>query len=103
MASSKSPVGSTVYIALWRDAASSEFVVLGAYDSVADANARVRRLGREQLSDGLANLQEPDPKMRHTGAEPLRWDTADGLSCWVESHEVKGAEEAAAEDKATEV
>ena len=90
----------SVYLVLWRDSASSEFLVTAVYATLTDANRHARRLGNEVLSDGLTSLGDPEPDLRGLGAEPLRWDTADGLSCWVEEHVVKGPDEAAREDEA---
>jgi hypothetical protein len=92
--------GSSVYLVLWRDSASAEFLVVAAYATLTDANSHARRMGNEILSDGLTSLGASEPDLRGIGAEPLRWDTADGLSCWVEEHVVKSPDDAAREDEA---
>lgn len=77
----------SVYVVLWRDASSGDFLALGAFETLADANAEVRRRGSEQLSDGLTHSNS-EADAGGIDAEPLRWDTADGVACWVEQHRV---------------
>lgn len=95
-----SAAGAKVYLVLWCDAASAEFSVVAAYAAMTDANVHARRLGNEVLSDGLTSLGNQEPGLQGPGEVPLRWDAADGLSCWVEEHIVKGPDEAAREDEA---
>lgn len=74
-----------VALVLYRDAGddvpSSTTTVLGVHAGLADANAEVRRLAREQ-GVNLAGVAAND-------ISPVRWDAPDGTSCWVEAHAVK--------------
>ncbi|KAM0510185.1 hypothetical protein ACHAQF_002234 [Verticillium nonalfalfae] len=88
MASKLLGSGPHVYVLLWRDCGGNEFVALGAYAHLKDANTEAKRLGKEQLSDGLT-YSSMQADLKAQDSEPLRWDTADGISCWVERHEVK--------------
>ncbi|KAL0942813.1 actin polymerization protein [Colletotrichum truncatum] len=63
------------------DDIASSTTVLGVYAGLADANDEVRKLALEQgakLDDAAAH-----------NTEPVRWDTPEGVSCWVELHAVK--------------
>ncbi|KAK1722294.1 uncharacterized protein BDZ83DRAFT_654105 [Colletotrichum acutatum] len=61
--------------------------VMGAFASLADANAEVRRISREYAlreGDGI-----PEPAADNAGArDPVRWNGPEGNSCWVELHAV---------------
>ncbi|OHE91407.1 hypothetical protein CORC01_13325 [Colletotrichum orchidophilum] len=75
-----------IALVLYRDGgdeASSTTTVLGAFAALADANAEVRRVSREQ---GGAASSAVDAT---SDLNPLRWDAPDGVSCWVELHAVK--------------
>ncbi|KAL6829014.1 hypothetical protein J3E69DRAFT_330157 [Trichoderma sp. SZMC 28015] len=64
--------------------------ILGVYEELQDAN----RDCIFQASQGGIELLQPSPttgpdKHHISPIEPARWDTPDGLSCWVESHVVE--------------
>ncbi|KAL7909145.1 hypothetical protein GGI35DRAFT_428443 [Trichoderma velutinum] len=64
--------------------------ILGVYEELQDAN----RDCLFQASQGGIELMQESPttgpdKYHISPIEPARWDTPDGLSCWVESHTVE--------------
>ncbi|KAG7129069.1 Endonuclease III like protein [Verticillium longisporum] len=63
--------GPHVYVLLWRDCGGNEFVALGAYAHLKDANAEAKRLGKEQLSDGLT-YSSMQADLKTQDSEPLR-------------------------------
>lgn len=77
----------TVYIILHQDG--MIVTVLGVYEELQDAN---RDCLFQASRGGIDLLQEspttgPD-KYHISPIEPARWDTPDGMSCWVECHTV---------------
>ncbi|ROT41495.1 hypothetical protein SODALDRAFT_331230 [Sodiomyces alkalinus F11] len=81
------PSPNRIFLVLWRDDQNGEFVIVGVYSSIEDANIEARRMG-EDLVNGVTQVPINE-------TEPLRWDTAEGLSCWVEQHEIRGSQSAA--------
>ncbi|EFQ32331.1 uncharacterized protein GLRG_07475 [Colletotrichum graminicola M1.001] len=74
-----------VALVLYRDGGdgdASTTTVLGAYAGLADANAEVHKLAREQGVEAAGKDAGSD-------VTPARWDAPDGASCWVEMHAVK--------------
>ncbi|KAG7112873.1 Endonuclease III like protein [Verticillium longisporum] len=71
MASKLPGSGPHVYVLLWRDCGGNEFVALGAYAHLKDANAEAKRLGKEQLSDGLT-YSSMQADLKAQDSEPLR-------------------------------
>ncbi|KAL2757993.1 hypothetical protein ACRALDRAFT_1061263 [Sodiomyces alcalophilus JCM 7366] len=76
------PTPKDVFLVLWRDDESGDFAIIGVYSTIADANIEAHRMGHDHLANGVT--WAPVDEM-----EPLRWDTAEGVSCWVEQHAVK--------------
>ena len=79
----------TVFVLLHRDEVASTTLVLGVYADLQDANdeclAQAARAGvslEHQSSTSGPDTQHLSP------VEPVRWDTAEGISCWVEEHAV---------------
>ena len=83
----KSP--SAVYVLQHRDAAASTTLVLGVYADLQDANddclAQAARAG--VFLERRSSTSGPDTQ-HLSPVEPVRWDTAEGISCWVEEHAV---------------
>ncbi|UKZ75023.1 hypothetical protein TrVFT333_002695 [Trichoderma virens FT-333] len=70
-----------VYIILHQDG--MIVTILGVYEELQDAN-------RDWGIDLLQESPTTGPDKHHlTPIEPARWDTPDGVSCWVESHTVE--------------
>lgn len=83
-----------VYIILHQDGVS--VTILGVFEELQDAN---RDCLFQASQAGIDLLQEsptygPD-KYHIAPIEPARWDTPDGVSCWVESHTVEPSRVAA--------
>lgn len=83
-----------VYIILHQDGVSVN--ILGVFEELQDAN---RDCLFQATQSGIDLLQEsptqgPD-KYHFAPVEPARWDTTDGVSCWVESHTVEPSRVAA--------
>ncbi|PNP57610.1 hypothetical protein THARTR1_02608 [Trichoderma harzianum] len=77
-----------VYIVIHQDGMIA--TILGVYEELQDAN----RDCLFQASQGGIELLQDSPttgpdKQHISPIEPARWDTPDGLSCWVESHTVE--------------
>ncbi|KAJ4863241.1 hypothetical protein T069G_04195 [Trichoderma breve] len=77
-----------VYIVIHQDGMIVQ--ILGVYEELQDAN----RDCIFQASQGGIELLQDSPttgpdKHHISPIEPARWDTPDGLSCWVESHTVE--------------
>ncbi|KAK1255436.1 hypothetical protein MKX08_009431 [Trichoderma sp. CBMAI-0020] len=77
-----------VHIILHQDGAA--VTVLGVFEELQDAN---RDCLFQATQAGIQLLQESPtqgPDKNHIAPiEPARWDTPDGVSCWVESHTVE--------------
>jgi hypothetical protein len=78
-----------VYILLHQDLTTA--AVVAVFTSLCDANVHCLGLAAQA---GI-RLEQPSPTCGPDGQsmtplEPLRWDTADGVSCWVEQHAVRG-------------
>ncbi|KAI9163017.1 hypothetical protein HJFPF1_04614 [Paramyrothecium foliicola] len=75
----------TVYVLLYRDV--SPTAVISVFASLQDANAECLRLAAEACVSVENTSPTAGPDRGHLlPLEPLRWDTADGASCWVEQH-----------------
>ncbi|KFA63844.1 hypothetical protein S40285_04461 [Stachybotrys chlorohalonatus IBT 40285] len=74
-----------VYVLVYQD--STTVTVLGVFANLQDANA-VCTMQAVDAGVSLTRSQSTDgPDAEHMlPFEPLRWDTADGVSCWVEEH-----------------
>lgn len=83
-----------VYIIFHQDGVS--VTVLGVFEELQDAN---RDCLFQASKTGIELLQESPtygPDKNHISPiEPARWDTPDGVSCWVESHLVEPSRVAA--------
>jgi hypothetical protein len=77
------PSCSEVHVVIYRDEIA--VTVVGVYTNLADANAECLSLGDEA---GIALTGGTGAK---GDDEPVRWDSAAGVVCWVETHQVKGA------------
>src|SRR5687768_5536443 len=78
---------STVYVLLYRDDTTA--TALSVFSDLQDANQECLRQGRQSGLELTSDSSTTGPdKGSILPIEPLRWDTADGASCWVEAHEV---------------
>jgi hypothetical protein len=78
----------SVYILLYRDMSTA--TVVSVFGNLSDANNECLRLAEE----ASVTLEQSSPttgpdKAHMTPIEPMRWDTAEGISCWVEQHAVR--------------
>ena len=82
------PPPSKVYIVIHSDPAGAT-VVLGVFAALQDANdecfSRARAEGVMLKSDSSTTGASRD---HIVPVEPVRWDTADGVSCWVQGFNV---------------
>ncbi|ETR98173.1 hypothetical protein MKX07_002426 [Trichoderma sp. CBMAI-0711] len=76
-----------VYIILHQDGVT--VTVLGVYEELQDANRDCLWQAAQAGIDLLQASPTTGPDKYHIQpVEPARWDTPDGVSCWVESHMV---------------
>ncbi|RFU77218.1 hypothetical protein TARUN_4999 [Trichoderma arundinaceum] len=77
-----------VFIILHQDGVS--VTVLGVYEELQDANRDCLFQASQAGIDLLQTSPTSGPDKYHLSPiEPARWDTPDGVSCWVESHVVE--------------
>lgn len=92
------PAVNSVYIILHHDMSTgSTPLILGVFADLLDANAACLRIASESgaappVSNATSATGSSDGDPRPV--EPVRWDTLEGESCWVEEHGVspKGSE-----------
>ncbi|KAL7796052.1 hypothetical protein V8C37DRAFT_372968 [Trichoderma ceciliae] len=83
-----------VYIILHQDGIS--LTILGVFEELQDANRDCLFQATQADIDLLQASPTTGPDENHISPiEPARWDTADGVSCWVESHTVNPSRVAA--------
>ncbi|GAB0135741.1 hypothetical protein EsDP_00004068 [Epichloe bromicola] len=80
-----------VHVVIHRD--DTTVTVAGVFASLSDANAECLRLCEEaglQLKGVKKGVEDgkSEGDMNPMKDEPLRWDSPEGLSCWVETHGV---------------
>ncbi|KAL6864093.1 hypothetical protein J3F83DRAFT_762357 [Trichoderma novae-zelandiae] len=76
-----------VYLILHQDGVA--VTVLGVYEELQDANRDCLWQASQAGIDLLQDSPTTGPDKYHIlPVEPARWDTPDGVSCWVESHVV---------------
>lgn len=76
-----------VYVVLHQDGAT--VTILGVYEELHDANRDCLLQAAQAGIDLLQDSPTSGPDKHHfQPVEPSRWDTPDGVSCWVESHMV---------------
>ncbi|KAL7933226.1 hypothetical protein V8C35DRAFT_305238 [Trichoderma chlorosporum] len=77
-----------VYIVLYQDG--MVCTITGVYEELQDANRDCLLQASRGNIDLLQDSPTSGPDKHHISPiEPARWDTADGVSCWVESHMVE--------------
>ncbi|KAK0387299.1 hypothetical protein NLU13_5612 [Sarocladium strictum] len=76
-----------VYVLLYRDDITA--TAIAVFSDLQDANHQCLQ---QATQSGLDLTSESSTTGPDKGAllpiEPIRWDTADGASCWVEEHEI---------------
>ena len=78
----------TVYIILHQDY--TTVTILGVFAELQDANMDCLRHASKAGVDLVRESPTMGPDKEHMSPiEPARWDTPDGVSCWVESHHVE--------------
>ncbi|KAK5992206.1 hypothetical protein PT974_05607 [Cladobotryum mycophilum] len=78
----------TVYIIIHQDHTAA--TVLGVFAELQDANRDCLWHASKAGVDLIQESSTMGPDKAHLSpTEPARWDTADGVSCWVESHIVE--------------
>lgn len=77
----------TVYVLLYRD--DDTATALSVFYDLQDANQECLKHAAQSgiMLSSESSTSGPD-KGSILPIEPMRWDTADGASCWVEEHEV---------------
>lgn len=79
-----------VHLVIHRD--DTAVTIVGVYASLTDANTECISRGGEVGIQLTGGSEEPVPgDMRDVPVEPMRWDSAEGVSCWVETHHVRAA------------
>ena len=77
----------TVYMLLYADTNTTN--VLGIFADLQDANHECIRYAAEADIDLTSDSSTTGPDQEHfLPLEPLRWDSAEGISCWIEEHTV---------------
>ena len=77
-----------VYVLLYGDPVVT--TLLGVFADLQDANEACLRHAAEAGVELVRDSPTSGPDSHHlVPVEPMRWDVADGLSCWVEEHSVK--------------
>jgi hypothetical protein len=83
-----SPPPPSVYVLLHNDSVAT--VVLAVFAELQDANTEcLRQAARADVDLTRESSTHGPDKGTHSPVEPLRWDTADGVSCWVEEFRVE--------------
>ena len=77
-----------VHLVIHRD--DTTVTILGVFASLTDANTACIFRGKEE---GIQLTgQSTEPAHEDSGVmpvEPMRWDSPEGVSCWVETHRVR--------------
>ena len=82
------PPPSKVYIVMHSDPAGAT-VVLGVFAVLQDANDECFSRARAEDVTLTSESSTTGPSRDHMmPIEPVRWDTADGVSCWVQGFDV---------------
>lgn len=78
-----------VYIILHQDGGLT-VTILGVFEELQDANRDCLFQASQAGIDLFQTSPTTGPDKHHLSpVEPARWDTPDGVSCWVESHTVE--------------
>ncbi|KAH7325784.1 hypothetical protein B0I35DRAFT_405130 [Stachybotrys elegans] len=78
-----------VYVLMHQDSGVGA-TVLGVFADMSDANERCLRQATDLGVPLVRESPTEGPDHQHNRPmEPMRWDTAEGVSCWVEEHRVE--------------